>query len=119
MIDTTAAEHYLWGQDCDGWRLVNTPELSVIQERMPAGTRESRHIHRRARQFFYILAGEAVMELDGQRQTVRAGQGIEIPPGQPHQINNASGVDLSFLVISQPTTTGDRVETGPSVGAAQ
>lgn len=29
------AEHYRWGQDCDGWRLPQGPDLSVIQERSP------------------------------------------------------------------------------------
>jgi hypothetical protein len=29
------AEHYIWGDNCDGWRLVKIPDLSVIHERMP------------------------------------------------------------------------------------
>ncbi len=64
MIDKNTAPHYLWGRQCDGWRLVDTPALTVIQERMPAGTSEVRHYHLQARQFFYILNGEAVLELN-------------------------------------------------------
>jgi mannose-6-phosphate isomerase-like protein (cupin superfamily) len=112
MIDKSTAEHYQWGAACDGWRLVNRPELSVIQERMPRGTREVRHYHQQARQFFYVLSGSATMELNGARETIAGGQGIEIPPGQPHQIFNESDSDLEFLVISQPTTAGDRVLLG-------
>jgi mannose-6-phosphate isomerase-like protein (cupin superfamily) len=109
MIDTSTAEHYTWGSACDGWRLVNHPDLSVIQERMPPNTNEVRHYHKRARQFFYILSGVATMELNGARERIHAGQGVEIHPSQPHQIFNETSNDLEFLVISQPTTTGDRV----------
>lgn len=112
MIDKSTAEHYQWGANCDGWRLVNRPELSVIQDQMPPGTSEVRHYHERARQFFCVLSGRAVMELNGVREQVGVGQGIEIPPGQPHQIFNESNSVLEFLVISQPTTVGDRVVLG-------
>src|SRR5262245_22765573 len=27
------AEHYVWGNGCDGWHFVNRPSLSVIRER--------------------------------------------------------------------------------------
>ncbi|MBB6019041.1 mannose-6-phosphate isomerase-like protein (cupin superfamily) [Paenibacillus sp. JGP012] len=37
-------------------------------------------------------------------------EGIEIPPGAPHQMQNQSEADVEFLVISHPTTRGDRTE---------
>lgn len=46
------AEHYIWGDHCDGWHLLKTERLSVIQERMPPGTAEQRHYHERAQQLF-------------------------------------------------------------------
>jgi len=30
MISKETAEHYAWGQNCDGWHLVDSVELSVI-----------------------------------------------------------------------------------------
>ena len=109
MISTTTAEHYIWGDSCDGWHLVRQPDLSVISERMPAGTAEVHHSHNRARQFFYVLRGEVVMEMNGQIETLVAHQGIEIAPGVPHQIRNESGRDAEFLVISQPPAQDDRI----------
>ncbi|MBM2839970.1 MAG: Cupin 2, conserved barrel domain protein, partial [Bacteroidetes bacterium] len=35
-------------------------------------------------------------------------QGVEIPPGVPHQFRNESSSDVSFLVISVPRSHGDR-----------
>jgi mannose-6-phosphate isomerase-like protein (cupin superfamily) len=90
MIKKKTAEHYHWGNGCDGWHLLKHPELSVIQERMPPGTSEVRHYHERARQFFFVLTGSATIELNNRRETLHAHEGIEIPPGIPHQIFNES-----------------------------
>jgi len=113
-ISTTTAEHYTWGgpsrTDCDGWHLVRTPDLSIIEERMPPGTSETRHHHRLARQFFYVLQGELVVEVEQQTFVLRTGEGIEIAPGQVHQAVNRSQASVRFLVTSQPPSHGDRVE---------
>lgn len=108
-ISKDTAEHYVWGQDCDGWHLVRTPELSIIEERMPPSASEVRHYHVRARQFFYVLEGELTMEIDHSHHVLRVGEGVEIAPGQPHQAMNRSRVDARFLVTSQPPSHGDRV----------
>ena len=110
MISKDTAEHYTWGDGCDGWRLVDRAELSVIHERMPPGTAEVWHHHQAARQFFFVLAGTATMEVGGVCRTLHALQGIEIAPGLFHQMRNDSDADIEFLVISQPTTRGDRVQ---------
>ena len=104
-------KHYIWGENCDGWNLVDQPDLSVKQERMPPHTAEAEHYHRKARQFFFILRGSAVFETAEGRLEVSAGQGLEIAPGLKHRIKNESATDLIFLLCSQPATAGDRVES--------
>ena len=104
------AEHYLWGDGCDGWHLLKRQDLSVIAERVPAGAHEVRHVHATARQFFFILSGHALMDVDGRSVNLSEGQGVEIAPGQAHQFRNDSAADVHFLVISQPSTRGDRTE---------
>ncbi|HUO15369.1 MAG TPA: cupin domain-containing protein [Verrucomicrobiae bacterium] len=104
------AEHYQWGNDCDGWHLVKDTDLSVIEELMPAGAAEIRHQHRKAQQFFYVLAGELMMEVEGERTLVRAGSGIRVLPGRKHLVRNPSATPARFLVISQPPSRGDRFE---------
>lgn len=108
MISKATAPHYVWGDACDGWHLVEGQELSVIHERMPPGAAEARHRHHVARQFFFVLLGTATMELSGRREQIGPYQGIEVPPGAAHQIFNESNEDVEFLVISQPTSRGDR-----------
>jgi mannose-6-phosphate isomerase-like protein (cupin superfamily) len=110
-ISKSTAEHYIWGKGCDGWHLVKNPQLSVIQECMPAGTSEVRHFHHHAQQFFYVLSGEAVMEVDSRSIVLNAGEGIWIPAGTAHLMRNDSNDVVHFLVISQPPSHGDRENT--------
>lgn len=103
------AEHYHWGDGCDGWHLVRHEELSVIQERVPPGAEEQCHRHATARQFFYILQGAAVIAVEGKDHCLTAGEGLEVAPGTAHQFKNVSDHDVIFLVISVPNSHGDRV----------
>jgi mannose-6-phosphate isomerase-like protein (cupin superfamily) len=108
-ISKANGEHYKWGSDCDGWHLVKQGDLSVIHERMPAGTAEVRHYHQKARQFFFVLSGVATMIVDSETVHIAAHEGIEVAPGVPHQMRNDSDGEIEFLVISQPATRGDRI----------
>jgi len=107
-VHTGTAEHYVWGNGCDGWHLLKDISLSVIEESMPPGSSEMRHSHERAQQFFYVLAGAAEMELEGQITELKSGEGLHIPTGKAHCIRNKSGSSVRFLVISQPPSHGDR-----------
>ena len=107
-VNRERAEHYRWGHDCDAWYLVNDEQLSVIEEFMPPGAAEVRHHHEKAQQFFYILTGEVLIEVEGQTTLLGAGNGIRVLPGARHQIRNPASVPVRFLVISHPRSHGDR-----------
>lgn len=66
-------------------------------------------MHQVSRQFFFVLKGIATLEIDGEIVNLQAQEGAEVPPQVPHQMLNASEADVEFLVISQPTTRGDRM----------
>jgi quercetin dioxygenase-like cupin family protein len=104
------SEHYRWGDGCDGWVLSPSPDMMIIQERMPPRTAEKRHFHLTARQFFYVLAGELTMELEGEHHLLPPMTGIEIVPGARHQARNDSDSDVHFIVASSPSTRGDRTD---------
>ncbi len=109
-VSISNSEHYNWGDGCDGWHLVKTPTLSVIQERVPSGCKEVRHYHQKSEQFFFVLSGIASLEVDGQENMLEAEQGIHIEAGVPHQLRNDQQFELIFLVISVPPSHGDRVD---------
>jgi mannose-6-phosphate isomerase-like protein (cupin superfamily) len=101
-------DHYVWGNGCDGWVLVNTENLSVKQERMPPQTSEALHYHEKAQQFFFILKGIAIFEVQEKSFTVPAGEGFYIEALKKHRIINNTAEDLEFILSSQPSTNNDR-----------
>ena len=111
IIDKHNAPHYTWSTNCHSWVLVDTPTLSVKQELMPPGTKETEHYHHHAQQFFFILTGTATFYIDGVQITVQANKGIAIEPRQKHYIANETNSDIEFLVTSQPSTNNDRINS--------
>ena len=109
------ADHYDWGGGCDGWRLLSGVDLSVTQERIPPGHGEIKHLHRSARQLFYVLSGSLTIDTDQGSARLDSGDSLEIPPTVAHRVWNRGDQDAAFLVISAPTTHGDRVnvDAGP------
>jgi len=105
----TNAEHYTWGENCDGWHLLKTDSLSVIREKMPPGTAEQLHFHVHSQQLFYIISGVATFTIDGQEIIVNACESIHISKTLRHYIANRSNENLEFLVISEPKAHGDRI----------
>lgn len=102
------AEHYTWGNNCDGWHLLRSKGLSVIREKMPSGTSELKHFHANAQQLFYILSGVATFTVEEETVVVHANESLHIPASVKHFIANATTEALEFLVISQPEAQGDR-----------
>jgi mannose-6-phosphate isomerase-like protein (cupin superfamily) len=80
----------------------------VIQERIPPGLGEVLHYHARAKQLFYVIEGELEIELAGEKVMLTFGDSLEVAPMQHHRVRNTSIADAHFLVISSPSTTGDR-----------
>ncbi len=86
IVNTDNTEHYQWGENSDGWHLLKSADLSIIEENVPPGEKEQRHYHNTSQQ-----------------------SGIHVPAKTPHQLMNNSSENLRFLVISQPMSHGDRV----------
>jgi mannose-6-phosphate isomerase-like protein (cupin superfamily) len=84
VIDKNTAEHYMWGNNCDNWVLIDTIGLSVKQESMPSGTREKLHLHKNAQQFFFVLKGTATFYLENNKIIVAEHKGILVRPKTKH-----------------------------------
>jgi mannose-6-phosphate isomerase-like protein (cupin superfamily) len=109
IVSIANAEHDYRHGNYDAWHLLKTGTLSVVQRWIPPHGAETNHYHEKAHQFFFILSGQGTLEIDNQRLLVRAHEGVSVPPKVPHTIRNETDVDLSFLVISSPTSLGDRI----------
>ena len=109
VISTKTAEHYTWGERCDGWFFLKNEDIHVIQEKMPTGAVEAMHFHRKARQLFYVLRGELTMCTQSGSVVIPASHAVTIEPSVQHQARNESREAVEFLVISCPPSHGDRV----------
>jgi len=109
-VSTNNAPHYIWGGNCDGWHLLKSDNLSVIQESVPPGSSEIMHFHNASEQFFYVLSGTATLEIDSEVYILKNKEGCHVPAKTPHQLRNESGEVLNFLVVSTPPSHGDKIE---------
>ena len=113
VVSKNNADHYIWGNICDGWHLAKSKGLSVIQESVPSGCSEIKHLHQQSEQFFFVLSGKATLEADENIYVLEKHEGLHIPANIAHQLKNNDKSDLVFLVISTPPSHGDRVEVLP------
>lgn len=108
MISKHNAPSFTWREVCDGWTLLDNADLHVLHERMPTGTSELLHQHSRVHQVYFVLEGQATVDLGDRPETLHAGEALVIEPMTPHRISNASVTALEFLVISSSPPRHDR-----------
>ena len=78
---------------------------SLAEASLPPGTSTQRHYHRSSEEIYFLLEGEATLELDGETRRVAAGDAILIPPGACHEITAVS--ELRFLCCCAPPYSHD------------
>ncbi|MES2678416.1 MAG: cupin domain-containing protein [Bacteroidota bacterium] len=111
VINKQNSRKYTWGGTCESFVLLDTPGLSVKHEVMPPATKEKPHYHNEAKQLFYILRGQATFHVNGETVIACENESVYILPRQIHFVENQSPAAIEFLVISQPATDEDRVNT--------
>jgi mannose-6-phosphate isomerase-like protein (cupin superfamily) len=79
-----------------------TENHSVAHVAIAPGKSSLRHFHPAAEESYYILAGEARIELGDETATLRPGQIVLIPSPLPHKIYNTGESDLLLLVVCVP-----------------
>jgi mannose-6-phosphate isomerase-like protein (cupin superfamily) len=75
---------------------------SLAEARLPANGATQRHYHRQSEELYFILEGEATMEINGELRKVLPGDGILIPAGAWHQIRASQDAPLQFLCCCSP-----------------
>jgi len=73
---------------------------SLAEATVPAGCATERHYHKLSEEFYFILEGDGIMEVDGMSREVGPGDAILIPPLAWHQITARQ--TLRFLCCCAP-----------------
>ncbi len=61
-----------------------------------------RHVHTREDEWFYVLEGTLVFELDGERQTVGPDGSVWLKRGVVHAYQNFTDRDARLLIVTTP-----------------
>lgn len=75
---------------------------SLAEATLPPGCATQRHYHKVSEEFYFILEGVGLMELDGETRAVTSGDAILIPRSAWHQITNQGDQTLRFLCCCAP-----------------
>ena len=80
----------------------NAPVLhqSLAEARLSAGASTTRHYHRMAEEFYYVLEGQGWMEVGGETALIGPGDAVLIPPGAWHELK--AWEPLRFLCCCSP-----------------
>jgi mannose-6-phosphate isomerase-like protein (cupin superfamily) len=73
---------------------------SLAEATLQAGAATDRHYHRLSEEFYYLLEGCGLMEIDGEEREVGSGDAVLIPAGAWHQIRAIE--PLQFLCCCAP-----------------
>jgi mannose-6-phosphate isomerase-like protein (cupin superfamily) len=91
---------------------------SLAEARLPPGKSTTLHLHLQTEEIYYILAGEALMQVGDERRSAGPGDAIAIPPNTLHQITNTGHETLTFLCCCAPAYEHDDtvLEEGLGIG---
>ncbi len=79
-----------------------TPSHSLAYVVIAAGKSSRPHFHPLAEESYYILKGEAQIQIDDETADLLPGEMVFIPPGKVHRIHNPGQSPLGFLAVCVP-----------------
>jgi len=75
---------------------------SLAEATLPPGAATESHLHRVTEEIYFVLRGVGRMTLGTERRAAGPGDGILIPSGTPHTIENVGQEPLVFLCCCAP-----------------
>ena len=63
------------------------------------GKRLSLQKHQKRSEHWFVVSGQGIVTLDGQRLNKKGGESVNIPCGSCHRIENTGTVDLNFIEV--------------------
>jgi|GEM_PF-572689 len=75
--------------------------ITILEDVSPAHHGPPLHSHD-FEEFFYILSGEFLFELDGQQSCTYPGDFVHAPAHVPHVFQNVTNQDARMLIVARP-----------------
>lgn len=80
---------------------------SLAEATVPPGAETEEHYHRQTEEVYYVLRGQGVVMVGSDRRVVGPDDGILIPPGSRHRIQNTGQEPLVLLCCCSPPYSHD------------
>jgi mannose-6-phosphate isomerase len=87
--------------------LSDEPSHKVKRITVEPGHRLSYQRHAQRSEHWFVVAGDALVTLDGVEHAVATGEAIDIPLGAAHRIENKGGEPLVFIEVQHGTYFGE------------
>ncbi len=97
MVENGQVIYELIGRKASGTNI-----HSLVRIEFPAGSNSRPHYHPIAEESYYILQGEARLEIDGETCLLKSEDAVLIRPGQHHQIWALGDEPLVLLLACAP-----------------
>ena len=75
---------------------------TLAEARLTPGASTTPHYHLKTEEIYFILEGQALMEVGNEVEPVGPGDAIAIPPRTHHRITNSGSGTLRFLCCCAP-----------------
>jgi len=106
LSSLAAAEAFVTKDGSTIRELHHTAAQSLAEASLGPGQATQRHYHARSEEIYLITDGGGMLEVDGDRRDVSAGDAILIPPGAWHELV-AGPVGARLLCMCSPPYTDD------------
>ncbi len=118
MAGTFVFEHAIRMESLDWCRLgwicgptqTGAKRLAVLEGVIFPGKGQSFHYHLDQEEVVFVVSGQVEQWLDREKQILRAGDSVFVPPGVVHAAFNIGHSEAKALAIFGPCV-GDRIET--------
>ena len=86
---------------------------SLAEAEVGPGQATTRHRHPSTEEFYYCVEGSARLEVGGEVRSIREGDAVLIPAGEPHQIYNSASKPVRILCCCAPAYRHEDTELLP------
>jgi len=105
LVSAAGNTEFFTDERCYITELLNcedSPDVSIAIARVEPGVTTQLHALHDVRESYVLRKGCGLMEVNGERYTVKSGDKVIIPAGASQRISNTGATDLEFYCVCTP-----------------
>ena len=77
-------------------------QFALLINEFDPGLTSTAHKHDKEEHAFYIISGTGIIDIEGEKIPVEAGDAVFVPPGKMHQITSTGDALFKYMVLYSP-----------------